>query len=264
MELSALPIMLANAKYCTRDVDGRCMLENMLSSAVIQKFEIYEKLLTQWNRRTGLVQVETIPEFTQRHLEDSLQVIPILYEQYLRAAADSSLNINVNLDSLQVHKSPYAQMNYSLSSFNHMLSLIKDLAILDVGSGAGFPGLVLAICGFNNIVLCESNVKKCLFLQEVARQTKCNVRILNVRVETVSDKFDCIVSRACTDLDGLLKIVSNLPLTGKGFAVFHKGRSWKHELFTALKYWHFQCRIYESMTSPDSMILSISHLNPQL
>lgn len=239
------------------------MLENLLSPEVVKKFEIYEKLLTQWNRRTGLVQIETISEFTRRHLEDSLQVIPIIYEQYVHPIASPCLNINIDSDSLQINKSPYAIMDYSASLFNHMITVLKNMAILDVGSGAGFPGLVLGICGFNNVVLCESNIKKCLFLEEVIRQTKCNVQILNVRVETVSEKFDCILSRACTDLGGLLKIISNLTLSHNAFSVFHKGRSWKTELFTSLKYWQFYCQIYESMTSDDSVLLTVRQLNPR-
>ena len=55
--------------------------------------------------------------------------------------------------------------------------------ILDIGSGAGFPGMILAMMGNNNVNLIESDQKKCIFMREVARLTNTKVKIYNCRIE---------------------------------------------------------------------------------
>ena len=64
-----------------------------------------------------------------------------------------------------------------------------DSNIVDIGTGAGFPGLVLAIYGYSNIQLVESNLKKTIFLSEVARKTKISVKIVNQRAENLKKKL---------------------------------------------------------------------------
>lgn len=90
--------------------------------------------------------------------------------------------------------------------------LPKEAQVLvDMGSGAGFPGLVLAVLnhiyhgGLTSIYLVESDSKKCIFLREAARELGVSVHVLNKRIEEITDiKADVITSRALARVDKLL------------------------------------------------------------
>jgi len=227
------------------------LIKKLVSQETLEKFEIYDHLLREWNNRTTLVQKNTLSDFNNRHILDSLQVIPILI------SPPSLLSVSPQNDPFLVPFQPSQECWEKLDLFSNFK---KAISIVDVGTGAGFPGMILAMCGFRNVSLCESNQKKCLFLEEVARKTNTEVTIINDRVENVREKFDIMLSRACTDLEGLLKIMNNLssdvPLSG----FFHKGASWKEEIFFAQKKWKFCGSFTQSITSKDSVILHINHL----
>lgn len=220
-------------------------LENFVSETTIHKFKIYESLLTEWNNGTSLVQQETLSDFYTRHILDSFQIIPLLNPL-----------IAVSADSERAAMFP-AQTMVRLDDLS---SKIKELSIIDVGTGAGFPGLVLAICGFSNITLCESNFKKCIFLEEVARQTGAVVSIINDRVENLTNKFDVVISRALTELNNLCAIMEQISRNLDTFALFHKGKTWNDEVREARKLWNFDMNIYKSLTSDDSVIISLKKL----
>ena len=86
----------------------------------------------------------------------------------------------------------------------------KNANIADIGSGAGFPGLVLAVMGYPFITLIESDMRKCMFLKEVARQTDTPCTILNTRIENVDTTYDVITARALADVDQLLTLTRNM------------------------------------------------------
>ena len=80
--------------------------------------------------------------------------------------------------------------------------------IIDFGSGAGFPGMVLAIMGKKNIHLVESDHKKCVFLKEIAMLTETNITIHNCRIEDLSFiNVDLITCRALAPLSKLIEYV---------------------------------------------------------
>ena len=80
--------------------------------------------------------------------------------------------------------------------------------ILDFGSGAGFPGLILAMMGNNNINIVESDKKKCTFIREVAMLSETNIKIYNCRIEDLSFlKPNLIMARALAPLNKLIKYV---------------------------------------------------------
>ena len=134
----------------------------------------------------------------------------------------------------------------------------KDKSIYDIGTGAGFPGMVLAIMGRNDIVLCESSSKKCIFLEEVKNKTNTNVSIDNIRAESLpSGSAIAITARAFTSLSGLLSL--SIPiLAKKGVGIFPKGINWKKELLFAQKRFHIDYKVVESITSKDSRIIIIN------
>ena len=111
----------------------------------------------------------------------------------------------------------------------------KNKLLIDVGTGAGFPGIVLAIMGRKDIILCESNKRKCEFLKEVSRITNTNISIVNIRAQKLDGGSAlAITSRALASLDALLEISMPI-LREKGVCVFPKGRTWREELMVAQK-----------------------------
>jgi 16S rRNA (guanine527-N7)-methyltransferase len=123
----------------------------------------------------------------------------------------------------------------------------KRTRLLDLGSGAGFPGLVLSILGVANVVLVESNQKKCSFLKEVARQTASSAEVFGGRAEEYPalKSADCITSRALASLDALL-LMSYPLLANGGRCLFLKGESYEQELTQSRKRWSMDVKIHPS------------------
>jgi len=136
----------------------------------------------------------------------------------------------------------------------------KGSVVYDVGAGAGFPGMVLAIMGRKDIVLCESNKKKCIFLEEVRKQTHTKVIIDNIRAELLpSHSANVVIARAVKPLKGLLKIAEPL-INRKGLCIFPKGVNWKKELSIAEKFFHIDYDLVKSITSKESFIFVINNI----
>ena len=134
----------------------------------------------------------------------------------------------------------------------------KGLYIYDIVSGAGFPGMVLGIMGRKDIILCESNKRKCEFLKEVSRITNTNISIVNIRAQKLDGRSAlAITSRALASLDALLEISMPI-LREKGVCVFPKGRTWKEELTVAEKKFIINYNTVQSITSSDSKIIIIT------
>ena len=142
--------------------------------------------------------------------------------------------------------------------------LISDGPVIDMGSGAGFPGLVLAAMGRRNVTLIESNGKKCSFLRNVNRQLSLDVTICQARIETCGSlpRAQYVVSRALATLDMLLFYAHPL-LADDGTCLFFKGRSVETELTSVKKNWTMQFNSYPSETDPQGVILTIGGLTPR-
>ena len=142
-----------------------------------------------------------------------------------------------------------------------LLSLLpkekKNKITYDIGSGAGLPGIVLAILGRKDIVLCESNTKKCLFLKEVSRNLQLDVIVDNIRAESLPKRSGCVVlARAVAPLEKLISI--SLPLLEVGgIAIFPKGKSWNKELRLAQRTFLLEFDLVKSITSELSYIFVI-------
>ena len=136
----------------------------------------------------------------------------------------------------------------------------KGSVVYDVGTGAGFPGMILAIMGRKDIVLCESSKKKCTFLEEVKKQTHTKVIIDNIRAELLpSNTANSVIARAVKPLEGLLKIAKPL-INRKGLCIFPKGVNWKKELSIAEKFFHIDYDLVQSITSKESFIFVIKNI----
>ena len=134
---------------------------------------------------------------------------------------------------------------------------------VDVGSGAGFPGMVLAILEKDRrFSLVESNGKRCAFLREVAEATGTRVSVVEGRFEApnvraVLAPAGTIVARACASLVELLGLVFPV-LEPHTYCIFPKGRRYRSELEQARRRWDFRVDIVPSRTAAEARILRIS------
>ena len=139
-----------------------------------------------------------------------------------------------------------------------------DGNIVDFGSGAGFPGLVLAMMGHKNIHLVESDQKKCTFLREVAMITETDVTIHNKRIENLEFfDVDLVVARALAPLNKLIDYTE--AFTKKSLVsqdlpkmLFLKGNSFQQEIMQLNKSELFSIQVCESITDKFSKILYIN------
>lgn len=133
--------------------------------------------------------------------------------------------------------------------------------IFDLGSGAGFPGLILSLMGASQINLLESDQRKCVFLSEVIRQTDSSAKIHNLRIESYPVKAiaSAVTSRACASLDSLLGYAAPL-LTADGECLFLKGRGAEEEIEEAQKNWEFHVEQRPSLADEEGCILRIKEL----
>jgi 16S rRNA (guanine527-N7)-methyltransferase len=172
---------------------------------------------------------------------------------------------------------------------------------LDLGSGAGFPGLVIAVMlaervktivpsphhagGVSStrrggespakerprITLIDSNARKCAFLREVVRQTaiapSVTVDILSTRIEQAATQArlrgpDVISARALAPLDRLVGLAAKLS-SPRTVGLFLKGRDAAAELKAAEKMWNFNAELIPSRTDPDARVIAIRNLQPK-
>jgi 16S rRNA (guanine527-N7)-methyltransferase len=132
--------------------------------------------------------------------------------------------------------------------------------VADLGTGAGFPGLVLAILGCGEIHLVESDRRKAQFLREVSRETAAGATIHVARIEELSPLSARVVTaRALAPLDRLLDYVAHHLAEG-GLALLPKGRGWQAELADAERRWDFTAVVHPSLSDPEARILAISAL----
>jgi 16S rRNA (guanine527-N7)-methyltransferase len=128
---------------------------------------------------------------------------------------------------------------------------------LDLGSGAGFPGLVLGILGAEEVHLVESNQRKAAFLKEAARITATRVVIHSQRIESVAPfPVDVITARALAKLDTLLRWARPFAHS-RTVALFHKGQDVDVELTETSKSWNIDIERHISRSDSRGTILRI-------
>lgn len=134
---------------------------------------------------------------------------------------------------------------------------------VDLGSGAGFPGMVLAIAlaavPNARVTLVESDHRKCAFLREVARATSAPAIIINSRIEDVHADLgdvDVVTARALTAMPELLRLAA--PMIEKGaLGLFLKGQDVAAELTDAPIFSNFTLELLPSLTQPDANIVRV-------
>tara|TARA_B100000035_G_scaffold241411_1_gene209814 strand:+ start:5812 stop:6468 length:657 start_codon:yes stop_codon:yes gene_type:complete len=178
----------------------------------IEQFAEYHNLLIKYQEKTNLVGSGTISNIWLRHFSDS------------------------------------AKLTNRIISFKNNAN--RSIRVCDVGSGAGFPGLVCLLILSSQkkeiqMTLIESNKKKCEFLNLVKKKLMLSVSIINERVEKVEEKYDVIMSRAVAPLYILLKLL--MPLSSKNtILLLPKGKNYQKEIEKAKKLWNFSYKIVKN------------------
>jgi 16S rRNA (guanine527-N7)-methyltransferase len=155
---------------------------------------------------------------------------------------------------------------HAMDSFQ-LFEMIPEHAqrIIDLGSGAGFPGLALAL-GLKDrnreghVVMVDSVGKKMAFLRSVIAATGAPAEARTIRVEEINsaETFDVVTARAFAPLHKLLEYAHPFMKNG-ALGLFMKGRHYQDELTEARKHWTFEAKVIPSSTS-DGVIISIDEV----
>lgn len=136
---------------------------------------------------------------------------------------------------------------------------------LDLGSGGGFPGIVVAIIAAEKspdtkVTLVESDQRKCAFLRSALRELSLVGSVISERIETLHPQnADVLSARALADLDGLLSF-SDRHLSPAGVGIFPKGENWRKEHSAAQERWSYRCEAITSITNPAAAVLKIEDI----
>ena len=192
-----------------------------VSRETFEKLALYGATLEKWQAAKNLVAGTTIADMWQRHFYDSAQLAPLIREH----------------------------------------SAFTSPTMADIGAGAGFPGLVLALMGVGHVRLIEANGRKCSFLRQVIQQTGSEMALVdNRRVEAIEDvSVDIIVSRACASVSQLL--MWGLPLLGeKGEFWLLKGEKLEEELTEAARSWKMDIKRFPSQTDAGGAVVRLQNI----
>jgi len=173
-------------------------------------------------------------------------------------------NKKINLISKSTERDIYNRHFIDCAQVVDFLNNNQNL--LDLGTGAGFPGIVLKIISSDfgkklNIFLIEKSKKKCVFLNFLKKQLDIDIDIINQRYEDINIiKKHSIISRAFKNIketfDLIYKNLSNIE-----YLIMLKGQNHINEINEAKKKYMFHVKKYQSLTSKDSYILKIKGIN---
>lgn len=136
---------------------------------------------------------------------------------------------------------------------------------LDIGSGAGLPGIVIALAAppGTSVTLIESNQRKCAFLRQAIRETGAPAVVRQGRAEVVlrelAEPFEVVTGRAVAPLPALLELAEPALARG-GAGLFPKGRGYQREVDEAALTYDFDLVQHRSRIEPDGMILEVRNL----
>jgi len=133
-------------------------------------------------------------------------------------------------------------------------------SLIDLGSGAGLPGLVLAILGVRGVELVEADSRKAAFLREAARVAGAEVTIRPCRIQAVTPHpVDVVTARACAPLDRLLDLAAPF-LAPDTLCLFPKGERFKEELTLARKAWTMKVSVEQSLSDRRGVVLRLQQV----
>ncbi len=181
-------------------------------------------------------QVDLIDNYINK-LKKSNQIHNLVGPSTIDAAWDRHIN-----DSLQLSK----------------FILKKNSSIIDLGTGAGLPGIILHIFGYTNILLIDSKMKKINFIKEFAHEQSFEIKTICTRVEKIKNQnFDFIICRAFAPLIKLLDY-SRFFTKKNTSLLFLKGRNVMKEIEDSKKSYSFKYDLYPSKSEGGGFVLKIN------
>ena len=132
-----------------------------------------------------------------------------------------------------------------------------EKSLMDIGTGAGLPGIILSIIGFKNLHLVEKSPKKSLFLENCKLQLDLNYHVHNKSISDISDlSVDCVTARAFASIEKIINMTKNI-INKKTKFILLKGRSYLTELKSINPKKYFW-ETHPSITSSESKIIIIA------
>ena len=190
-----------------------------VSRETIERLDHFEGLLRKWNPKINLISKNDVDQIWQRHILDSTQV------------------------------------------FQHAVPPFQTW--FDFGSGGGFPGIMCAVLAAERFPeaafhMVESDIRKAVFLRQVATELHLSAKVHSVRIEHLdAGSADVISARALAPLSELLKL--SVPHAARhAQLLFPKGRNAETELTHAHLSWNFEVDRIPSLTDPDALILRLT------
>lgn len=136
-----------------------------------------------------------------------------------------------------------------------------DEIVFDIGSGAGFPGLMISYAGIKNVNLVEKITKKANFLISASSLSSNIVKVYNQDIRTIiTEKCDVITARALASIEEILELTQNLKQLSTRYILL-KGKNAKDEIKKALVNWDFQYILHDSITSDEGKIIILEQVN---
>ncbi len=130
--------------------------------------------------------------------------------------------------------------------------------VVDIGSGAGLPGIVLSMSGVKNVTLVESDKRKAAFLLQASRLSPNKVTVINKRIEDLEIECDILTARAFASINDILRLSSKI-FTKKKILLL-KGERVETELIEASKNWEFDYKLHSSETDSSGWIVELRKL----
>lgn len=183
-------------------------------------------------------------------------------EERLRAYLRLLLNWNARINLIAAAPEEEIWQRHVLDSWQ-LLALLPAGPLVDLGSGGGLPGLVIAIGREEETHLVESDRRKAAFLMEAARTLGLkHVRVHPARIEAARlPVIRVVTARALAPLPDLLGHAARILASG-GVAVFPKGRNAEAELTAAAPHWLMHTERFPSRTDAQATILRLSEIRP--
>jgi 16S rRNA (guanine527-N7)-methyltransferase len=130
--------------------------------------------------------------------------------------------------------------------------------VIDIGSGAGFPGIALSIAGVKHVTLIESDSRKVVFLRQAAKLSTNKIEIIEEKLsENFIGECDVLTCRGFSSIDNIFRLTRGLKIRKK--IILLKGESYKEEIIKAQKDWLFNIKLHDSLTSEKGKILEITN-----
>ena len=211
--------------------------------------------------------METIIEFTQKDFKDQTGLNSEILDDYV-SWQSLLVKWNKRINLVAPLSLPDFWHRHAYDSWQIVSHVPEDANnIIDMGSGAGFPGLAVAIelkrRGRGHVTLVESAGKKVNFLRSVIRELSLPASVYGGRVENMAQETaDLITARAFAPLPKLLNYSHSFwGIRTKG--LFLKGQGLAQERSSAQEYWDFDEKLIPSLTDEDAVILLLSNLKPR-